>query len=127
MADHFERVTETRESTDNPANLSGRQSQNERFVTVATNIVNYFAGLLLVLLAFRFFFALSNANPSNWLTSFIYDLSHPFVSPFFNIFNYRTEVGGSRLELYTIVAMIIYAVIAYGITTLLAISSKKSD
>ena len=125
MADHYERVVETRESTDGATTTVLLKPQSDRFVTLATNIVNYFAGLLLVLLTIRFFLALLGANPSNWLASFIYDLSHPFVSPFFNLFNYRTVVGGSRLEGYTIVAMIVYALIAYGITTLLVISRRK--
>lgn len=78
-------------------------------------IVWYVAGILLVLLAFRFALALLGANPANAFANFIYNASHPFVAPFFSLFGYDLQYGVSRVEVYTLVAMAVYAVIAYGI------------
>ena len=86
--------------------------------SVAVNIIWYITGLLEILLAFRFFLALFGANPANGFANFIYSVSHPFVAPFFGLFNYNSTYtsGVSRFEGYTLVAMAVYAVLAWLIT-----------
>jgi uncharacterized protein YggT (Ycf19 family) len=80
---------------------------------VAERIVWLIAGLILVLLAFRFVFALFGANPNNAFASFIYNASRPFVAPFFNLFQYNyINNGVGRFEFFTLVAIAVYAVIA---------------
>jgi uncharacterized protein YggT (Ycf19 family) len=88
--------------------------------TVA-RVVWFIAGVLLVLLAFRFVLALVAANPANGFANFIYTTSHPFVAPFFSLFSYRLQYGVSRFEIYTLVAMAVYGVIAFGIARLITI------
>jgi uncharacterized protein YggT (Ycf19 family) len=88
-------------------------------------IVWYIAGVLLVLLAFRFALALLGANPSNAFANFIYTTSHPFVSPFFSLFGYNLQYGVSRVETYTLVAMAVYAVVAFGIGRLFHLASNS--
>lgn len=80
--------------------------------SMIARIVWYIASILLILLAFRFILALLGANPENQFASFIYDVSHPFVAPFFSLFNYDMQYGVSRFEAYTLVAMLVYVVIA---------------
>ena len=89
--------------------------------TVAARVIWYVAGVLLVLLAFRFVLALLGANPSNGFANFIYGTSHPFVAPFFSLFSYNTQLGVSRVEIYTLVAMAVYAVIAWGLARLVTL------
>jgi uncharacterized protein YggT (Ycf19 family) len=91
----------------------------------AVRVVWFLAGVLLVLLAFRFVFALIGANPSNGFANFIYSVSHPFVAPFFSLFSYRLQYGVSRFEIYTLVAMAVYALIAFGIGKLLVIDRPR--
>lgn len=80
---------------------------------ILERIVWLLAGILLVLLAFRFVLALFGANPDNGFANFIYTVSHPFVAPFFNLFNYNyIDDGIGRFEFFTLVAMAVYAVIA---------------
>lgn len=90
--------------------------------TVAARVVWFVAGILLVLLGFRFVFALLGANPANPFANFIYTVSHPFVAPFFSLFSYNLQYGVTRFEGYTLVAMAVYALIAYGIARLLTIN-----
>ena len=92
---------------------------------VAVRIIWYIAGILLVLLAFRFVFALLGADPANGFANFIYSTSHPFVSPFFGIFNYNLRYGVSRFESYTLVAMVVYSLIALAISKLLTINHPE--
>lgn len=72
------------------------------------------AGVILLLLAFRFLLSLLGANTTNSFANFIYETSNPFVSPFFGLFNYNNiDYGIARFEIYTLVAMLVYAAIAW--------------
>lgn len=93
----------------------------------AARVVWFIADVLLVLLAFRFFLVLLGANQGSAFVDFIYDVSRPFVAPFFGIFDYRLEYGVSRVELGTLVAMAVYALIAFGITRLLTIKRPNRE
>jgi len=93
--------------------------------TLLARIIWYVAGVLLVILAFRFVLALLGANPNNAFANFIYNVSHPFVAPFFSLFGYRLQYGVSRFEVYTLVAMAVYAIIAYGLARLVTIGRPR--
>lgn len=110
----------TRIEDDSNINRSEVQSVN-----MIARVIWYIAGVLLVLLAFRFILALLGANPSNSFANFIYSLSHPFVAPFFSLFGYNLRYGVSRFETYTLVAMLVYAVIAWGIVKLVTLKSDS--
>jgi hypothetical protein len=87
-------------------------------------IVYYILGVIEVLLAFRLIFKLLGANPASGFVSGIYTLSNIFLSPFAGIFRTASTRGvetQSVLEPATIVAMIVYAVIAWGIVKLIEI------
>lgn len=94
-------------------------------MTLAARIIWFIAGVLLVLLAFRFVLALLGANPNNGFADFIYTTSHPFVAPFFSLFGYKLQYGVSRFEIYTLVAMAVYALIAYGLVKLVTIGAPE--
>lgn len=89
--------------------------------STASNVVWFIAGLLLILLAFRFILMLLAANQENVFANFIYALSYPFAVPFFGLFGYTTQYGVSQFELSTLVAMAVYGLVAFGITRLINI------
>lgn len=82
-----------------------------------TQIVWYVLGVLQTLLAIRFILKLLGASPAAGFSSFIYDLSYIFVAPFLNVFQI-TEVNASIFEWTTLLAMVIYYLIAWGIVKL---------
>lgn len=90
--------------------------------TVISRSIWYVAGVLLVLLGLRFVFTLLGANPSNGFAKFIYSVSHPFVAPFFSLFGYSIHYGVSHFEIFTLVAMVIYGLVAYGLVKLVTIT-----
>jgi uncharacterized protein YggT (Ycf19 family) len=92
---------------------------------IAARIVWFITGVILVILAFRFAFVLLGANPANGFANFIYSVSHPFVAPFFGLFHYSLKYGISRFEVSTLVAMVVYALIGYGIARLLTIHRAR--
>lgn len=90
-----------------------------------TQIVWYILGILEVLLAFRFVLKLLAANPSAGFSSFIYTISYPFTAPFLTVFRF-SQVAGNIFEWTTILAMLVYALIAWGIVKLLSMSKSVS-
>ena len=90
--------------------------------TLAARIVWFITSAILAILAIRFLFVLLGANPNNGIADFVYSISEPLVSPFFNLFNYEFVNGTARFEGFTLVAMLIYALIGYGIARLLTIN-----
>jgi len=93
-------------------------------------LVYFVFGLLDVLLGFRFVFKLLGANPSTGFVDFIYNLSAIFVAPFAGIFNTslaQGDVTTSIFEPATLVALIVYAVLAWGIVALIGVISGRQQ
>jgi hypothetical protein len=90
-----------------------------------TQAVWYILGLLEALLAFRFVLKLLGANPYAGFTSFIYGITYIFASPFLNVFRI-TRVEGSVFEWSTLVAMLVYWLIAIAIIRLFLMSKSVS-
>ena len=91
----------------------------------ATQVVWYILGILEVLLAFRFLLKLFGANPNAGFTDFIYQLSYLFVGPFLNVFKI-SKVEGSIFEWTTLLAMLVYWIIAWGIIKIFLMSKDVS-
>jgi hypothetical protein len=90
-----------------------------------TQIVWYLLSLLEVVLAFRFVLKLTGANPGAGFTSFVYALSWPFTAPFLAVFP-RTTVEGSIFEWTTLLAMLVYWMVALAIIKLFLMSKTVS-
>jgi hypothetical protein len=90
-----------------------------------TQIVWYILGLLEVLFAFRFVLKLTGANSAAGFTSFIYGITWPFAAPFLAVFQ-RTIVQGSIFEWTTLLAMLVYWLIALAIIKLFLMSKTVS-
>ncbi len=109
-------------------------AQPEKRATTSYQTASYYVyfilGVLEVLLAFRLVLKLLGANPSSGFVDFIYGLSAIFVAPFTGIFNTTTSDGAvvsSVLEPATIVALIVYALLAWGIVTLIRTLSGRQQ
>ena len=83
-----------------------------------TQIVWYILGIIEVLLAFRFILKLLGANVAAGFTSFIYGVTYIFATPFLAVFQNTRVVPGSIFEWTTLLAMLVYWVIAIGIIKL---------
>jgi len=77
------------------------------------------------LLAFRFLLKLFGANPNAGFSNFIYTLSFPFAAPFLNVFRI-TRVEGSSFEWTTLLAMLVYWLIALGLVKLFVMGKDVS-
>lgn len=90
-----------------------------------TQIVWYVLGVLEALLAFRFVLKLLAANSAAGFTHFIYAASYPFANPFLNVFRI-TKVEGSIFEWTTLLAMLVYWMVAWGIIKIFLMSKDVS-
>jgi len=105
-------------------------SPREESVAMVTRLVYFIIGALEVLLGFRFILRLLGANPASGFVSFTYSLSAIFVYPFYGIFHGGVVPGNETvgvLEPATLVAMLVYLVIAVGVIELVKIVTKTDD
>jgi hypothetical protein len=93
------------------------QRQANRRVWVTRTLSACFS-VLEVVLVLRLFFRLLGANTGNSFITLLYGLSHVFVSPFNGIFNDRALGNRSVLEVSTLIAIALYALIGWGLLTL---------
>lgn len=89
-----------------------------------TQIIWYILGIVEVLLAFRFILKFLGANPAGF-TNFIYGITYIFAAPFLNVFR-LTKVSGSIFEWTTLLAMLVYWIIAIGIIKIFLMSKTVS-
>ena len=82
----------------------------------------WIVGFIDVLIGIRFLLKLFGANPAPFVR-FMYDVTWPLVAPFHGIFNTAQE-GRSILEPESLVAMAIYALIGWGIVSLIRLMSR---
>ena len=96
------------------------EDENQRRANMrywVSRIIYFVLGVLEVILLLRLIFRLLGASQSSDFVMFLYNLSHVFVAPFNGIFNDQAP-GRSVFEISTLVAMVVYALVAWGIVAL---------
>jgi len=86
-----------------------------------TRIVSWIIGILEALLAFRLLFKFLGSDPGGAFVKFIYTYSDPLVTPFKGIIK---TAGTQGIEIITVIAMIVYALVGYGIIRLIEILER---
>src|SRR5438309_10258505 len=93
--------------------------------TRAIQAVWWIVGFIDVLIAIRFVLKLFGANPAPFVR-FMYDVTWPLVAPFHGIFN-TVQESRSVLEPESLVAIAIYALIGWGIVSLIRLMTGPSS
>jgi hypothetical protein len=93
-----------------------KEPERERriFTFKATQLIWLFLGILEVLLALRFALKLIAANPASPIAVFIYGFTGLFLLPFAGL-TATPAVGGMVLEISTMIAMAVYALLAWAV------------
>jgi len=92
--------------------------------------VYYILSLLEALLAFRLVFMILGANPGSTFVALIYTVSGAFLTPFNGIFRSAVNKGietKSVMEPTVIIAVIVYALIGYGVVRLIEINGTPKN
>lgn len=98
---------------------SHEQGREQRVATFkATQVVWLLLGLLEALIALRVVFKLIGVNAANTFATFLYGVTNIFVAPFATLTG-APAAGGMVLEISSIIAMIIYALIAWALAKII--------
>lgn len=104
------------------------KNQMPVWYTKSRYVIYYILGLLEIMLGLRFIFMLLGANPRSGFTSFLYSVSGIFIAPFSGIFSPMSTTGLASRSVFdpaAIIAMLIYALAAWGVVKLLWIKVSK--
>jgi hypothetical protein len=107
-----------------PVKIAATNSQTIEY------LVYFLFGTLEIFLAFRLVLKLMGANTLNAFVGLVYGVTGVFILPFEGIFHRAFAQGvetASVLEPSTLVALIVYAVLAWGIVKLIRISSGEKQ
>jgi len=90
-----------------------------------SRVVWYVFGAIEVLIAVRFVLLLLGANAEAAFVNMIYTVSGIFMAPFGRIFETQ-HFGNNSIEWSALVAIVVYALIAWGLTALIhAVSPRE--
>lgn len=92
-----------------------RVFEKKRTIFRTYQIIWYVLGVVEVLLGFRMTLKALGANPISGFANLIYAVSDPLILPFSGIIRTPASETSSVFEWSTIIAAIVYALIAYGI------------
>lgn len=94
--------------------------------SVLSSVVWFVFGAIEILIALRFVLKLLGANAESGFVQLVYAVSGLFMAPFEAIF--RTQhVSGATFEWSAIVAVAIYALIAWGLVKLIGVVSPREN
>lgn len=124
------RTTETIQTVRNmePEQEVGRTGPVKSFPIV--KIVYFILGVLEIFLGLRLILKLLGASAGNSFVPFIYNVTRIFVLPFSGIFSTAVTQGAETEAVFepaTIIAMLIYALLAWGIVKLIVILRNKNQ
>lgn len=94
---------------------------------IAKRIVYYLAGVIVALLTLRIVLLLLAANQGSGFVDFVYALSGFFAMPFYGIFNYQPTYGQSVFEISSVVAIVVYTLVAVGLAKLFTLTKNHDD
>ena len=81
--------------------------------TKITRTIYLLFGLIEALLVIRFVLKALGANAEAGFAQFVYGITSPLVAPFVGLFGTPQAAGGAVLEVHTLIAVIIYALVAW--------------
>lgn len=93
------------------------------FWAIVSRVVWYLLGVIEALLGFRFLLRLFAANAAAPFVQFIYTMTEPLVAPFRGIFG-TPAANGAVFEPATLIAMAVYALVAWGIVRLFELAAR---
>lgn len=86
----------------------------------AVAVVGFVVGIVDIFIAARFLGKLLGASAHSAFVNFIYQVSSPMVAPFTGIFG-NAGTGANSFETASLVAIVVYAVIGWGLVVLIRI------
>ena len=127
--DQEQQTTEVRtsETQDGAANVQRQTVATETKqdgAVVAQRVVWYIAGFIMTFLALRVLLLLLGANQGNFFVDLVYAVGGFFAAPFSGIFGSPTY-GQSFFDSASVVAIVVYALLAWGIAKAFTLGGSR--
>lgn len=87
-------------------------------------LIYFVFGVIIAFIFMRFLLLLLAANQGNAFVDVVYGISGVFVAPFYGIFGYTPTFGASVFDISSLVAMIVYALVAWALVSLVMLGSR---
>ncbi len=100
-------------------------SSTDDSVVKSEKIVYLIYGIIAGLLAIRLVFSLVGVNRLSTFADLIYTVTGPLVAPFRGLFNIVTTYGVSRLDIESLMAIIVYGLLAFAVAKVLDLGKKN--
>ena len=94
------------------------EAQRRYRLTRSGQVIWFVTGVLETLIGIRVLLRLVAANPEAGFAAFIYDVTALFLTPFIGLTN-DPSANESVLEISSLIAMLVYALLAWGIVRIL--------
>lgn len=111
-------------SSDTTSSRAGRGQDRRQRLAKITQIAWLVTSVLEVLIGVRVLLKLFGANPQAGFAQFIYGTTAVFLAPFAALFP-SPSASGSVLELSSLVAMLVYALLAWGIVRIVWVTLEE--
>ena len=107
-----------------PRNQADQTRKRQYNLARITQIIWLVTGVLESVFTIRILLKLMAANPAAGFATFIYNMTAVFLAPFFGL-TATPSANGSVLEIPTLIAMLVYALLAWGIVRVLWIAFER--
>ena len=107
-----------------PRNQVDQARKRQYNLARITQIIWLVTGVLESVFTIRILLKLMAANPAAGFATFIYNMTAVFLTPFFGL-TATPSANGSILEIPTLIAMLVYALLAWGIVRVLWITFER--
>lgn len=125
MATHLVRQDRVIDDATDDRNIAVERSTVPAGV-FAARVVWYITGVIVALLVLRLILQLLGANQGNPFVDLVYGISGFFAWPFFGMFSYTPSYGVSYFEVSTLVAIVIYTLIGWGLANLFLLNRRTT-
>jgi hypothetical protein len=117
-------ATGTQQATRVVQEVASPAAAQEAHGIKANSVIWYVVGVINTLLVIRILLLVLGANDTGF-ASFMYSLTHVFVAPFLGIFASPVS-GNSYFEIASVLAIIIYSLVGWGIASLVSIKTERT-
>lgn len=102
------------------------RTNNTSSLVVAQRVIWFIAGFFMVFLGLRVLLLMLSANQGNFFVDFVYALGGFLSAPFAGIFDSPTY-GEFFFDTASVVAIIVYALLAWGIVKLITLTRPNQE
>lgn len=118
------RTTDAQDGATNVHRETVATSRSQDSAVVAQRVVWYIAGFIITFLALRVLLLLLAANQGNFFVDLVYGVGGFFAAPFSGIFGSPT-FGQSFFDTASVVAIVVYALLAWGIAKAFTLGGSR--